>query len=251
MKALFSFLLALCLSPVLAQAQITATDFTATDCNGNQHNLFDQLDSDKVVIIAWVMPCSACVGPADEAYKQFQTFQGTHPGRVLYYVVDDYANSSCTDLKNWASSIGVTNPTALFSSLDITMSDYGTDGMPKVVVLANATHRVLFNENDMEANDSAGIAAAITHGLNNTSGIREEKAASFRLYPNPVSDKLYIQSEEALENIFIYNSLGVEIAFPGVIQLTETYSELPVNTLPAGIYYLRSGRGMQKFQVLR
>ena len=36
-------------------SQNNATDFTALDCDGVSHHLFSELDSGKVIVIAWVI----------------------------------------------------------------------------------------------------------------------------------------------------------------------------------------------------
>jgi hypothetical protein len=41
----------------------TAADFTANDCNGTSHHLFAELNAGKVVVVAFVMPCTDCIGP--------------------------------------------------------------------------------------------------------------------------------------------------------------------------------------------
>ena len=71
-------------------AQTTATDFHVADCDGNSHHLFSELDSGKVVVIVWVMPCGPCATYALNAYAAVQTYSSSHPNRVLFYLVDDY-----------------------------------------------------------------------------------------------------------------------------------------------------------------
>lgn len=140
--ALILFLIAL--SGRMTYAQ-TAVDFTATDCQGSEINLYDELNVGKVVVIVWIMPCGSCIGPAKTAFNVAKSFKDSHPGRVTYFLVDDYANSTCNSITNWASTNNI-QPTSVFSTSVIKMSDYGSDGMPKVVVLAGTEHKVLFNK---------------------------------------------------------------------------------------------------------
>lgn len=125
----------------------TATNFTEDDCEGISHTLFDELDQGKIIVIAWVMPCASCSYFGSSAYDAVQSFNESHPGIVEFYLTDDYANTSCSNISNWGTSNNMEHHTA-FSSTAINMSDYGTDGMPKVVVLAGAEHRILYNENN-------------------------------------------------------------------------------------------------------
>ena len=128
-----------------------ATDFTTDDCNGVTHNLFDSLDAGNVIVISWVMPCGPCATYTLPAYAAVQSFASSHPGQVDFYLVDDYANTACPTLVNWGISNSMSINTA-FSSSSINMSDYGSSGMPKVVVLGNANHSVFYNENDDKNN---------------------------------------------------------------------------------------------------
>lgn len=46
----------------IIMAQEKATNFTCNDCSGVPHDLFNTLDSGKIVVMVWVMPCGACTG---------------------------------------------------------------------------------------------------------------------------------------------------------------------------------------------
>src|SRR5688572_1006830 len=103
-KLLFLLLIAISWLPVSAQV---ATNFTCNDCSGNLHNLFSELDAGKVIVLDWVMPCGGCTAPSQTAHNIVQGFQSTNPNQVLFYMVDDYANTSCSSLNGWANSIGI------------------------------------------------------------------------------------------------------------------------------------------------
>lgn len=76
MKKTLLIIFAILTSLGFAYAQTTATNFTTNDCDGISHTLFDELDDDKVIIISWVMPCTACATyagyAADAQYKLLQ-----------------------------------------------------------------------------------------------------------------------------------------------------------------------------------
>ena len=131
-KNIFKTLI-LMLASVVSFAQ-TSTDFTAVDCNGTSHNLYSELDAGNVVVLCWVMPCGPCALGAEYAQNAVQSFNISHPGKVKYYIVDDYANSDCNYLNSWNGSYQL-SPDATFSSPLIDMNDYGGAGMPKVVVI--------------------------------------------------------------------------------------------------------------------
>ncbi|MBL4594434.1 MAG: hypothetical protein JKX68_11560 [Flavobacteriales bacterium] len=137
-----------------------ATDFTAIDCDGISHNLFTELDNNTIVIISWVMPCSSCIADPLEVTNAVQAYATTHPGRVKFYLVDDYANTPCNGFTVWASVYGITDCT-IFSDPSIDMNDYGVPGMPKTVVIAGSNHQVYFNKSE----STAGLTDAIDQAL--------------------------------------------------------------------------------------
>ena len=87
-KNIFNTLI-LIFATVFCTAQ-TATDFTADDCNGTSHNLYSELDDGNVVVLCWVMPCGPWFLGAEYAQNAVQSFNISHPGKVKYYIVDDY-----------------------------------------------------------------------------------------------------------------------------------------------------------------
>lgn len=136
----------LLLFTIALQSQ-NAVNFNCEDCNRTPYDLFDQLDAGKIVVIVWVMPCSTCVLPAKTAFNVANSYESTNPGKVVYYLCDDYGTTSCTSITNWASTNSIV-PTAVFSNSLINMSDYGESGMPKMVVLGGSDHKVYDNQNN-------------------------------------------------------------------------------------------------------
>jgi hypothetical protein len=195
MKRILLVLALVASSSMFAIAQTTATNFTATDCNGNTHTLFNKLDSGKVVVLVWVMPCSMCVSDGDAAYDAAQSFATSHPGKVLYYLVDDYGNTSCSSLAAWATSsgIGATNRTIFGNAgMLIDENDYGGTGMPHVTVIGGASHTIFFNQRN-GSNNGPAIQAAIQQALG-TTGIQQpsNNGNEVSIYPNPASDKISV-----------------------------------------------------------
>lgn len=171
--------------------QTTATDFTANDCSGTSYNLFNELDNGKVVVIAWTMPCFGCIGPCIAAHDAAASFSGSNPGEVDFYLVDDYADTDCASLEGWGATYGLVSTKAYFSNAAIDMNDYGTPGMPKVVVIGcSGTHKIFFNKNS--APTYTEIQAAIGEALSSSAcalGVDElgvESPFELNVYPNPV-----------------------------------------------------------------
>lgn len=237
-KILLSFLTILSLS---CYSQ-TAVNFNVNDCSGTNHDLFTDLNAGKVVVIAWVMPCAACIGPSLSAYNEAMNYASSNPGRVKYYLVDDLANTNCTTLTSWANTNGITG-VPVISNAAINMTDYGSPGMPKIVVLAGANHDVLFNEND--GLNVTNFNNAIASGL--TIGINENSISDFNLavFPNPSTANKTTLKYTLIENtsitVEIYNSIGDKIKnisfekqSPG-----KHESNLDMEYLANGIYFLK------------
>ncbi len=239
----------------------TATDFTVSDCAGTSHHLFAELEAGKVIVMVWVMPCGACIGPAKTAFNTSQTFQSSYPGRVLYYLVDDIGDYSCSGLSTWATNNTIT-PNAVFSNTGnvINMANYGTAGMPKVVVLGGNSHTIFDDEVDVFS--STTLTTAITNALATPSSVEMNgnTNSNFQLdlFPNPVKGtaKLSYTLNQADEVIIeIYNILGsrVKTIFAEKQTVGKHETEINVESLINGVYFIQLKAGkysqMLKFSI--
>jgi len=247
MKKKLLLSVALLASAMMMNGQ-TAVDFTVNDCAGTSHHLFGELDAGKVVVIAFVDPCTSCIAPSGTAYSLVQNFAASYPGRVLFYLSDDLANTSCATLTSWwtgASGVGMPAvPT--FSSTSVLMSDYGGPAMPKIVVLGGYNHAVLFTQNN--GLNSANFTAAIQLGLQ--TGIDEASNVLFdlNLYPNPATSAInmkYTLKENAKTNVDIYNLIGEKIKSIALDNTTIGANETSLSTegLTNGVYVLKITSG--------
>lgn len=257
MKKLLLFFLIL-LSGFIGFSQ-TAVNFTANDCAGSSHTLFTELDAGKVIVLTWVMPCGACISVASSAAAKAQSFASSNPGRVKFYLVDDYANSSCSTLNSWASTNSI-SPDASFSNAAIKMTDYGTAGMQKTIVLGGTSHTVYYNV--VGAVSASALQTAITNALNATTGIAENNNVNMGLnvFPSPafsntkVNYTLNITSEV---NIDVVNLLGEKVSSVYLGTQSAGKQEYQVNceSLKEGVYFIRlkAGEAIQttKITVIR
>jgi len=221
------------ISIVFAQA----TDFTTDDCNGITHNLFDSLDAGNVIVICWVMPCNPCATYAEYASDAVQSFATSHPGRVKYYLADDYANSTCSYLSGWASNYNIATD-AFFSTTDLDMLDYGTVGMPKVVVLGKNTHTIYYNENDNKTTQ-IGVENAITLALTSSTGIDEQAGNNLNLtaYPNPTTGIINVEYNSQNPVQFdVINMLGENVLTQNTNNTKK--ATIDVSSLNKGLYFL-------------
>ncbi|MDC0204880.1 T9SS type A sorting domain-containing protein [Flavobacteriales bacterium] len=234
-----------CFSVGIIFAQTTATDFTTDDCNGVSHNLFSELDAGNVIVISFVMPCGPCETYSLPAYSAVQSFATSHPGRVHFYLADDYGTTACATLNNFASNMPIST---IFSSTDVIMTDYsdlGT-GMPKVIVLGGSDHHIYYNENDNKINFPS-VQTAISDALLAPLGIEQSVSNKFKIstYPNPVNNVLnvsYTKNQSAIINFTIVDVLG-----KAVLKVEDNSSSLSgnliksinVSTLNNGNYFLK------------
>lgn len=221
---------------ILAQ---TATDFTTEDCNGVTHNLFEELDAGNVVVIAWVMPCGPCIAPTTTAYASI--LNNFSEENINFYVVDDYANTSCSSLSSWAQSNGMQDVTT-FSDASISMSDYGTNGMPKIVILGGGSeHKVYFNENS----STVGFDAAMELALSESGmSISDFEAPLLNVYPNPAQDFVFVENlgteHVSIEIFDVKGQMIMQCSIPAT-----TNKRINVGELPEGVYYMKSKDGVQ------
>jgi hypothetical protein len=233
----------------LKYASTLVINFNCNDCSGNNHDLFTELDEGKIIVIAWVMPCGGCVNPAKTAYNKVQTYSTSNPSQVFFYLVDDYANTSCSSLTGWASANSMPNA-VVFSNATIDMSDYGTDGMPKIVVLGGSDHKIYYNVNTFS--DGIGVQAAIDSALSeSTFGIAELSTNNFQLSvsPNPSNKKevslSYSLSETQDVTIEIINPIGEKVETFLFKQQPKgnNQQQLDVSELSSGIYIVKLSAG--------
>lgn len=241
-----TLIIGLLLSSSLLFAQTNATDFTANDCSGTEHNLFSELEEGKVVVLAWVMPCGACIPDPLAAQAIVNSYSESHPGRVLFYLADDYANTNCPTLMNWAANNGMGDATT-FANAAVDMGDYGQAGMPKIVVLAGQDHLVYFNENS----STTGLSDAIDLALAETPlSVSEVEDNMLQLFPNPANTQLTIQMETK-GAVRIVDALGKLIA---VVELNAGEQQtIEVADWAKGVYFAKvateSAEVVQRFVV--
>ena len=223
------------------------------DCNGVSHHLFSELESGKVIVMVFVMPCSSCVGPALTSYNIVQSFEQTNPGQVLYYLSDDVGNSTCSQIDGWANSNSIGSIRKSFSSANINMNDYGIAGMPKIVVLGGGIqHKIYFNENDAAAGNSINIHGAISLALTESgAGDLNIKENNFSIYidnDNSTVIANYNLAHSSDIQISIVNSLGNEIRTLSIQnQNSGLHTEnFKLGNMANGIYFLtiKTGTGI-------
>lgn len=93
-------------------------------------------------------------------------------------------------------------------------------------------------------NNCVGTSKSITVNESVCTGIQDQVVTGISVYPNPVGGRSLSFSQE-LHTVLIFNSYGQEILSQEVVK------ELNVESLPTGIYYLKSKEGNINFQIVR
>ena len=237
---LFLFVSSICFG------QTNSTNFNCKDCVDNNHDLFTELNAGKVIVLVWVMPCGACISPSRTAYDAVQSYASSNPGRVVFYLVDDLANTSCNTMIAWGNANAMSGAVK-FSNAAINPTDYGEVGMPKIIVLGGVNHTVFYNEDN--GNNLAGIVPAIDLALAATS-ISENADTSLLLNVlinsegNNTTIVYELKKEDAVK-IEIIDITGKNIkTFNYTIQATGKHTILiDSGNFNNGLYFLRVSSG--------
>ena len=244
-KLLYSLLFIVITSPLFSQ---TPVNFISTDCSGSSHDLFAELNSGKVIVLCWVMPCINCVAPSMTTYNVVQSYNTAQPDRVRFYLTDDYGDTPCSSLMSWANANHLTNA-KIFSDAAISMTPYQTTGMPMIVVLGGIAHKVFYigkNTVDIPSLQAAIDSALITTDI-------EERSANIpqlNVQSNPVHARTILKcelSKTTFADIHLLNSEGRQIASLFSGQLSAGLNEIPMDfsLFKTGIYFIRYNDGLR------
>ena len=121
--------------------------------------------------------------------------------------------------------------------------DYAYDSQATVKVIPNEEYIFLnWTENGIIVSENAIYSFTVTGSRNlvanlqHVEGVGEQASVGFDLYPNPVSDKLSIESTETIDHIEIYNITGAMVFSQ---KNCGNMVEIQTTDLPAGTYVVR------------
>ena len=163
------------------RAQTTAQNWTKTDCDGNTHSLFSELDSGNVVVMDFAMtyldypgtssPCVPCSTATAMLTKLDAEYALSHPGKLRHYAMAYTNVYSCDDLSAWESNLGFSMTTMAQCSSDVKF--YGGMGMPTIVVAGGPNHKVLYKKQGFAKGDTVAIKKAIEAGFTASAGVAQ------------------------------------------------------------------------------
>jgi hypothetical protein len=223
--------------------QTTAVDYSGNDCSGQYHHFFSELDSGKIIVISFVMPCSGCVDPSLAAFSVVQQYNLSYPGKVVFYLSDDDGLSGCSFVTSWGNSIGISH-VPVFADTNLVGTQYGSPAMPKIVVLGGLTHHVFFVQDN--GLDTTNLKAALNSALAPTEVAPVSPAMQpVKLSAGASGGRISVSYEFATQaevKVALYDMQGaVVMALPSSKQSAGSHSVIlgDGTMLSKGIYILR------------
>lgn len=237
----------------IAQIGAVAPDFTVTDIDGNSHNLYSILNSNRIAIVdvsaTW---CGPCWGMHTEHYLEdidaVYGPNGTDQVRIIFYEGD--AATTLADLQGTTSGTqgdwltGTTYPVVNEAPLTLPLNVYAPLGFPTMNVIHPLDKKIKHDLFDSWGSDPVaslntmkGLLDAIISEVGAaTAGINDVTSAQFTVFPNPVQDKMLITGDEtAISKIVLTNELGQEVK---TLENELVSTIVDVSSLEEGVYFV-------------
>lgn len=234
----------------------TAMQISGEDCYGEPVDMFADLDAGKAIILHFYMPdCDACPPPAEKLQEMATNIMIDYPDMVKGYAFPFQDITTCDYSVSWVED----NHLPFFAPMDsgeYPVAYYGGFGMPTVVLLGGADHRVMFTtlsfitSDTTEMRDSIlNLLGAPTVILNNNSYI-----SNFNIYPNPAYESVSINADLLVNTDFKISVLDITGKLINEVaeekNVTGSYSKkMSVSAFPEGVYFVKliaNGKSMVK-----
>lgn len=215
-------------------AQTTAMNFSGQDCNGNNVDLFTDLEAGKAVMLIFYMPnCGSCPPVAQKMQTMANNINANQPGRVKAYSFPYQNSTTCTYSATWVTS----NNLSLFTPMDsgaVQVAYYGGFGMPTVVLLDGSTHDVKFVTQDFNTSDTTTMRDLI---LGNA-GLNDELASEnkVQLFPNPASKSFTVSLDGSYVEEISISTLDGKVVKEVICSKNNTIQDVDVSALESGNY---------------
>lgn len=177
----------------------TAMQISGVDCYDNPVDMFADLDAGKAIILHFYMPdCGSCPPPATKIQTMANTILETYPGMIKAYAFPFQNSTDCDYSISWVED----NHLELYAPMDsgaLPVAYYGGFGMPTIVLLGGADHRVMFSTLSFNNSDTTEMADSILALFGETTGILDvpNVIANMTINPNPAVDGFEVVADMA------------------------------------------------------
>lgn len=226
-----------------AEAQFgTAPDFTVEDINGNTHNLYDILDSGKIVIVdvsaTWCGPCwsNHQAHILEDVYLKYGP-EAMNLVEVIFYEGDpattqaDLEGTGGNTLGDWIA--GTTYPIVNETPLQLDLSIYAPQGFPTVNVIRPSDREIVADAWNINAEAIGVILDELIAAEGLTSTEQEVLGQQINLAPNPSSQYINLNTALDIQKIDVIDATGQWIK-----SIDNDVNTIDVSSFEAGLYFL-------------
>ncbi len=247
MKKIILITMMFAFTTISAQIPLTtAVDFTATDVEGHEHNLFQVLDGGQYVLIDFFFttcgPCQTIAPMVNEAYHYF----GCNSADVVFWSVD-YGDTDAECIV-FDQTYGVEYPTisGVEGGGTAICNTYQVSWFPCVILIA-PDHNIV--EQGIFVNSTQDIIDVLeSYGISQNScsvGINDIRSVNYdiNIYPNPANSILNVEllnADDRITKIEILNIMGKTIETIDNYRVTNNkHIVIDLAGIPEGMYFVR------------
>jgi thiol-disulfide isomerase/thioredoxin len=220
-------------------------DFTATDIDGNEINLYSILDAGQAVFINFFLYGDEfSEAPMDDIVESYRLY-GCNQHDVFYMEIT--ANGHNDECLAWVERFGVQYPTISRDGGGNDIAQAIPVGFYPTLMLIRPDHTIAMRdiypptlEYIIDAFEGEGYQQYECED-----GVAQTESQSFSLYPNPANGFVTLKGEN-LSSVCVYNALGQKVE-----KFEANGSELRINTshYENGIYIVKTDNTMLKLVV--
>jgi len=254
-----TFLIVLFVSFYLASGQTqldTALNFSVKDIYGNNIELFEILDEDKIVVIDFFSTtCGFCILYAPDFQASYEDF-GENEGNVYFMKIAWGADNEAVAYFDSLYNATTPSVSGLEGGGNQVYNDYMVQATPTVIVIT--PDRVIQDQHVWEPTNQNINAAVIAAGgtLVGINDLSEENGITLNIYPNPSTGQVNIQFDlvqSAHIRFEVYDVNGNRVFENPEQAYVSGQNNLSVNlsNLSSGIYFIHQYRNGKQEQSRR
>lgn len=238
--ALFAFIF----SHNIMNAQ-PAMQVSGVDCYGNPMDIFADLDAGKAVILHFFMPsCGMCPPPAQTIQDMANNIMESYPGMIKGYAFPFQNSTYCDYTISWVEDNGL----PFYAPVDsgaTQVAYYGGFGMPTVVLLGGADHRIMFSTLSFSNSDTVEMTDSILALFGESTTLIQNYTPfnDLTISPNPANQFVELKFNSKIESdlrIEITDLSGnIIVTLDEHLQPSEFSKKIATSYLPDGLYLMR------------